>query len=88
MHTALGKPRLLGKLAHTLRARLTKRVENPTTFLPKSPVGLVLQRVAELSPEFSSSAYRTDTQLSRVKPIPLFFVLTMGYAGFALKVVP
>jgi len=30
----------------------------------------VLQRVAELSPEFSSSAYLTDTQLSRLKWIP------------------
>jgi hypothetical protein len=30
----------------------------------------VLQRVAELSPEFSSSAYMTDTQLSRLKRIP------------------
>jgi hypothetical protein len=44
-------------------------VENPTTFLPKSHGGLVLQRVTERSPEFSSSAYRTDTQLSRVKAI-------------------
>jgi hypothetical protein len=31
----------------------------------------VLQRVAELSPEFSSSAYMTDTSLSRLKPLPL-----------------
>src|SRR5712691_10338411 len=37
---------------------------------PQSHVGLVLQRVAELSPEFSSSAYLTDTQLSRLKWIP------------------
>src|SRR5713101_1316463 len=38
---------------------------------PKSHVGLVLQKVAELSPEFSSSAYMTDTQLSRLKRIPV-----------------
>ena len=31
---------------------------------------LVLQRVAELWPEFSPSAYLTDTQLSRVKRLP------------------
>src|SRR3989442_15377746 len=39
MHTALGKPRLLGNVAHALRARFTKKVENPKTFLPKSHVG-------------------------------------------------
>src|SRR4029453_8448721 len=71
MCTALGQPRLLGKMAHALCTRFTKRLENPQTFLPKSHVGLVLQRVAELSPEFSSSAYLTDTQLSRLKRIPL-----------------
>src|SRR5215216_4367770 len=70
MCTALGQPRLLGKLAHALCARFTKRLENPQTFLPKSHVGLVLQRVAELSPAFSSSAYLTDTQLSRLKRVP------------------
>src|SRR3954453_3161697 len=70
MRTALGQPRLLGKLAHALCARFTKRLENPQTFLQKSHVGLVLQRVAELSPEFSSSAYLTDTQLSRLKRVP------------------
>src|SRR4029434_2696056 len=70
MCTALGQPRLLGKMAHALCARFTKRLENPQTFLPKSHVGLVLQRVAELSPEFSSSAYLTDTQLSRLKRVP------------------
>jgi hypothetical protein len=70
MCTALGQPRLLGELAHALGARFTKRLENPQTFLPKSQVGLVLQRVAELSPEFSPSAYLTDTQLSRVKRLP------------------
>src|SRR4029434_8554082 len=70
MCTALGQPRLLGKMAHALCTRFTKRLENPQTFLPKSHVGLVLQRVAELSPEFSSSAYLTDTQLSRLKRVP------------------
>src|SRR4030095_5446848 len=70
MCTALGQPRLLGKMAHALCTRVTKRLENPQTFLPKSHVGLVLQRVAELSPEFSSSAYLTDTQLSRLKRVP------------------
>jgi hypothetical protein len=67
---ALGQPRLLGKMAHALCARFTKRLENPQTFLPKFPVGLVLQRVAELSPAFSASASLTDTQLSRLKWIP------------------
>src|SRR4029434_3848334 len=71
MCTALGQPRLLGKMAHALCTRFTKRLENPQTFLPKSHVGLVLQRVAELSPEFSSSAYLTDTQLSRLKRVPV-----------------
>src|SRR6266487_5000798 len=70
MHTAFGKPRLLGKTSHTLRAMVTKTLVNAQTFVPKSHVGLVLQRVAELSPEFSSSAYLTDTQLSRLKWIP------------------
>src|SRR4029453_13136847 len=70
MCTALGQPRLLGRMAHALCTRFTKRLENPQTFLPKSHVGLVLQRVAELSPEFSSSAYLTDTQLSRLKRVP------------------
>ena len=70
MRTALGHSRVLGKVAHTLRARLTKIVENPNTFLPKSHVGPVLQRVAELSPEFSSSKYMTDTQLSHLRLLP------------------
>ena len=70
MRTALGHSRVLGKAAHTLRACLTKIVENPNTFLPKSHVGPVLQRGAELSPEFSSSKYMTDTQLSRLRPLP------------------
>src|SRR4030095_9580507 len=70
MCTALGQPRLLGKMAHALCTRFTKRLENPQTFLPNSHVGLVLERVAELSPEFSSSAYLTDTQLSRLKRVP------------------
>jgi len=72
MRTALGQPRLRGKMAHALCARFTKRLENPQTFLPKFHVGLVLQRVAELAPEFSSSAYLTDTPLSRLKQIPHF----------------
>src|SRR6266487_7098317 len=76
MHTAFGKPRLLGKTSHTLRAMVTKTLENAQTFVPKSHVGLVLQRVAELSPEFSSSAYLTDTQLSRLKWIPPFCSMT------------
>jgi hypothetical protein len=71
MRTALGQSRVLGNVAHTLRARLTKIVENPNTLFPKSHVGPVLQRVAELSPEFSSSKYMTDTELSRLRPLPL-----------------
>ena len=70
MRTARGHSRVLGKVAHTLRACLTKRVENPNTLLPKSHVGPVLQRGVELSPEFSSSKYMTDTQLSRLRPLP------------------
>src|SRR5262249_17891728 len=70
MHTALGHARVLSNVAHTLRASLTKIVENPNTFLPKSHVGPVLQRGPELSPEFSSSKYMTDTQLSRLRPLP------------------
>src|SRR4051812_15661108 len=70
MRTALGHARVLSNVAHTLRACLTKIVENPNTFLPKSHVGPVLQRGTELSPEFSSSQYMTDTQLSRLKPLP------------------
>jgi hypothetical protein len=70
MHTAFGKPCLVGKASHTLRAVVTKTLENEKTSVPKSHVGLVLQRVAELSPEFSSSEYLTDTQLSRLKRIP------------------
>ena len=70
MHAAFGKAGLLGKASHTLCPVVTKTLENPQAFVPKSHVGLVLQRVAELSPEFSSSAYMTDTQLSRLKRIP------------------
>src|SRR4030095_3159979 len=72
MCTALGQPRLLGKMAHALCTRFTKSLENPQTFLPKSHVGLVLQRVAELSPAFSASAYLTDTQWSRLKRVPQY----------------
>ena|SRR6516164_6750183 len=32
MRTALGQPRLLGKMAHALCAHFTKRLENPQTF--------------------------------------------------------
>ena len=40
MHTAFGQSRLLGNVAHTLGAILTKTLENPQTFVPKSHVGL------------------------------------------------
>ena len=67
MHAALGKAGLLGNASHALFTVVTKTLENPQAFVPNSHVGLVLQRVAELSPEFSSSAYMTDTLLSRLK---------------------
>jgi hypothetical protein len=70
MHTALGQPSLLGKASHALCPVVTKTRENPQAFVPKSPGGLVLQKVAELSTAFSSSASMTDTQLSRLKRIP------------------
>ena len=40
MHTAFGEPRLVGEAAHALTAVLTKTLENPSAFLPKSHVGL------------------------------------------------
>src|SRR5262249_48017590 len=40
MHTAFGKPCLLGKLSHALCGVLTKTIENPKAFVPKSHVGL------------------------------------------------
>jgi hypothetical protein len=40
MHTTFGQARLVGNPAHTLRTVLTKTVENPQTFGPKSHVGL------------------------------------------------
>src|SRR2546429_508314 len=70
MHATLGQAGLLGNASHALGPVVTKTLENPQAFVPKSHVGLVLQRVAELSPEFSSSAYMTDTSLSRLKRIP------------------
>ena len=73
MHTALGQPSLLGNASHALCPVVTKTLENPQAFVPKSHVGLVLQKVAELSTAFSSSAYMTDTQLSRLKRIPWIF---------------
>src|SRR5215813_354946 len=83
MRTALGQPRLLGKMAHALCAHFAKRLENAQTFLPKSHVGLVLQRVAELSPEFSSSAYMTDIPLSRFKRLlpPTWVATAAGTPG-------
>src|SRR5262245_36942828 len=77
MCPALGHSRVLSTVAHTLRACLTKRVENPNTFLPKSHVGPVLQRGAELSPACSSSKYMTDTQLSRLRPLPVRCILRL-----------
>src|SRR5205814_1347950 len=71
MHATLGQASLLGNASHALGPVVTKTLENPQAFVPKSHVGLVLQRVAELSPEFSSSAYMTDTSLSRLKPLPV-----------------
>jgi hypothetical protein len=38
--TAFGKPRLLGKTSNTLRAVVTKTVDDPQAFVPKSHVGL------------------------------------------------
>jgi len=69
---ALGEPGLLGETSHALCPVLTQTLENPHAFVPKSPVGLVRQKVAELSPACSSSASMTDTQLSRLKRIPAF----------------
>src|SRR5262249_2626442 len=40
MHTAFGKPCLLGQLSHALGGVLTKTLENPQAFVPKSHVGL------------------------------------------------
>src|SRR2546425_4835752 len=39
MHAALGKPGVLGNLANALRGVVTKSVENPQAFGPKSHVG-------------------------------------------------
>jgi hypothetical protein len=72
MRTAFGPSRVLDHVAHTRRARLTKRGETPHTVLPKSPIGPVLQRVAELSPACSSSKDMTDTSLSRLRLLPEF----------------
>jgi len=74
MHATLGKPRLMGQVSYALGGIVTQTLENPQAFVPKSHVGLVLQRVAELSPEFSSSEYLTDTQLSRLTRIPGFWI--------------
>jgi hypothetical protein len=70
MDTAFRKAGLLGQLANALFAIVPKTLENAKTFVPKSHVGPVLYKVAELSPEFSSSKYMTDTQVSRLKRIP------------------
>src|SRR6266487_2248823 len=40
MYTALGEPSPMGNLSDALLRVVTKRVENPKTFGPKSPVGL------------------------------------------------
>src|SRR3989442_4827390 len=40
MHTALGEPGLIGNLSDALLGVVTKSVENPKTFGPKSHVGL------------------------------------------------
>src|SRR2546426_314104 len=40
MHTALGNPRLTGQLSYTLVGVITKTLENPQAFGPKSHVGL------------------------------------------------
>ena len=40
MHTTFGKPCLLGKVSNTLCSVLTKTIENPKAFVPKSHVGL------------------------------------------------
>jgi len=40
MHTAFGKPRLVGNTSHTLLAVVTKTFDNAKTSVPKSHVGL------------------------------------------------
>jgi len=40
MHTAYGKPSLLGKLANALFGVVTKAIENPQAFVSKAPGGL------------------------------------------------
>jgi hypothetical protein len=40
MHATLGQAGLLGNVAHALSAVLTKALENPKAFVPKSHVGL------------------------------------------------
>jgi len=65
MHAALGKPRLMGQVSNALGGIVTQTLENLQAFVPKSHVGPVLRRVTELVAEFSSSAYTTDTELSR-----------------------
>ena len=52
-----------------LAAVLTKTLENLKTFVPKSHVGLCSEGCLNSSPEFSPSAYLTDTSLSRLKRI-------------------
>jgi hypothetical protein len=39
MHTAFGKPCLLGKTSNTLGGGITKTVDNAKAFVPKSHVG-------------------------------------------------
>jgi hypothetical protein len=69
MHAAFGQACPLGEVAYALAAVLTKTFENLKTFVPKSHVGLCSEGCLNSSPEFSPSAYLTDTSLSRLKRI-------------------
>jgi hypothetical protein len=44
MHAAFGQARLLGNATHALGGMVTKTVENPEAFVPKSPVGRFSER--------------------------------------------
>jgi hypothetical protein len=70
MHTALGRTRLLGDVAHALLAVATKKIENPKAFGPKSHVGLSSERQLNSYLNFSSSEDTTGAKVSRFTWIP------------------
>ena len=79
IHTAFGKPGLMGQLPNALPAVLEKKLEKPMAFIPKSHLGQSSEGGLTFVQHSTVLDYVTDNKLSRLMSrSSSFFVLTVS----------